>query len=162
MSKIIAGVIPVVVDNGKVLLLKRTKEPFVGYWALLGGKIEFGEHPEETAVRELKEETGIDAKVSKVKGILSEVVKDKDTGEDKWHFIMFMCEMEPEHTDAKSSDEGELRWFDMETIEEHKDEIVPSDLHIINKIIRKENEIPVHKSRMTTDGVKYYFEAFGE
>lgn len=162
MSKIILGTILIVIDEGKILFLKRTKPPFEGYWALPGGKIDFGEHPEETAVREIKEETGIDAKVVNIRGVLSEIVKDRKTGEKTGHYVMFICELKPLHTKTKSSEEGELRWFDLDKLEEHKDIIVPSDVHIVRKIVQQEKGIPVHKSHMTTDGVKYYFEAFGK
>ena len=47
--------------NGKVLMLKRpdTALSFPGRWSLVAGKMEKGESPEETAVREITEETGI-------------------------------------------------------------------------------------------------------
>lgn len=44
----------------KVSLIKRKKEPFVGMWAIPGGFMEGNETVEETAFRELKEETGIE------------------------------------------------------------------------------------------------------
>ena len=47
-------------DEGKVLLQKRGDS---GKWGFPGGAIELGETPEETAVRELKEETGLDVEV---------------------------------------------------------------------------------------------------
>lgn len=43
----------------KVALIKRKKEPFAGMWAIPGGFMEGNETVEETALRELKEETGI-------------------------------------------------------------------------------------------------------
>jgi 8-oxo-dGTP diphosphatase len=51
----------------KLLLIKRATVPFKGYWALPGGKAEPGETVEQTIVREVKEETGLDiAIISKV------------------------------------------------------------------------------------------------
>ena len=51
----------------KILLIKRATVPFKGYWALPGGKAEQGETVEQTIVREVKEETGLDiAIISKV------------------------------------------------------------------------------------------------
>lgn len=48
-------------DNDKILLIKRNNtSAFNGYWALPGGKIDDGENPEETIVREVKEETNLD------------------------------------------------------------------------------------------------------
>src|SRR3989338_4733181 len=44
----------------KVALIERKKPPFVGMWAIPGGFMEGDETVEETARRELKEETGIE------------------------------------------------------------------------------------------------------
>ncbi len=161
MTKIITGIIAAVVHNGKVLMLKRTKEPFIGYWALPGGKIDIGEHPEETAVREIKEETGIDAEVVNVRGVMSEFIRDKKTKENIGHFVMFVCEMKPLHTNMQASEEGELKWFDIEDIKEGN-RIVPSDVHIFHKIAMGEEGIPVHKSEILKEDEKYYLEAFGK
>ena len=46
--------------RGKVLLIRRGNEPFKGCWALPGGFMEMDEPIERCAVRELKEETGIE------------------------------------------------------------------------------------------------------
>jgi 8-oxo-dGTP diphosphatase len=46
-------------DPVKVLLVKRKAEPFAGWWALPGGFCSHGESVEETASRELMEETGL-------------------------------------------------------------------------------------------------------
>ena len=47
----------------RILLIKRSTPPFVGYWALPGGRSEPGEEVEATVVREVKEETGLDVTV---------------------------------------------------------------------------------------------------
>jgi 8-oxo-dGTP diphosphatase len=51
----------------KILLIKRATVPFRGYWALPGGRVDSGETVEQTIIREVKEETGLDvAVVSKI------------------------------------------------------------------------------------------------
>jgi 8-oxo-dGTP diphosphatase len=51
----------------EILLIKRRTVPFSGYWALPGGRVDPGETVEQTIVREVKEETGLDVTiVSKV------------------------------------------------------------------------------------------------
>jgi 8-oxo-dGTP diphosphatase len=54
-------------DN-KVLLIKRNTRPFVGYWALPGGRMDPGETLEQTVVREVNEETGLDVEIVSVVG----------------------------------------------------------------------------------------------
>jgi 8-oxo-dGTP diphosphatase len=49
--------------QNKILLIKRSTPPFVGYWALPGGRVDHGETVEQTIVREVKEETGLDVTV---------------------------------------------------------------------------------------------------
>jgi 8-oxo-dGTP diphosphatase len=49
--------------KNRIVLIKRTTPPFIGYWALPGGRAEPGENQEQTVVREVKEETGLDVKV---------------------------------------------------------------------------------------------------
>ena len=49
--------------NNRILLVKRATVPFRGYWALPGGKVDVGETVEETVVREVKEETGIEIEI---------------------------------------------------------------------------------------------------
>lgn len=55
----------------KLLLVKRNIEPKKGYWCLPGGFIELGETPEQSALRELKEETGLTGQIDRLFGVLS-------------------------------------------------------------------------------------------
>ena len=53
----------IVNPENKILLVKRLTPPFVGYWALPGGRSEKNESAEKTAIREAKEETGLEIKI---------------------------------------------------------------------------------------------------
>lgn len=63
-------------DN-KILLIKRNTIPFKGYWALPGGRMDYGENVEQTIIREVKEETGLDVTiVGKVGEYVEKGIKD--------------------------------------------------------------------------------------
>jgi 8-oxo-dGTP diphosphatase len=57
-GKTATAIIPYPED--KILLIKRDTVPFKGYWALPGGRMDSGEIIEQTCVREVKEETGLE------------------------------------------------------------------------------------------------------
>ena len=64
--------------NDEILLIKRKTRPFVGYWALPGGRMDLGETVEETIVREVKEETGLDVVIiSKIGEYVEKGFKDE-------------------------------------------------------------------------------------
>lgn len=65
-----------IIYTGKIVLIKRKKPPFKGYFALPGGFVEVGETVEEAAVREAKEETGLNVKLLKLLGVYSEPSRD--------------------------------------------------------------------------------------
>jgi 8-oxo-dGTP diphosphatase len=64
----------VIVEEGRLLLCRLSAfESSGGAWTLPGGGLEFGEHPEAGAVREVKEETGLDVELGELLEIQSEV-----------------------------------------------------------------------------------------
>ena len=66
----------VVRRGGSVVLVKRKKPPYEGYWALPGGLVEYGETVEEAVVREVKEETGLDVEIKGLVGVYSRPDRD--------------------------------------------------------------------------------------
>lgn len=67
--KLAAGIV-VEVSSG-VLLLRRGIEPAYGRWVFPGGFVDRGEHPEQAAVREAREEAGIEVSLDGLVGIYS-------------------------------------------------------------------------------------------
>ncbi len=66
---IVAGLIPQ--QSGKIFLLKRGIEPAKGTWTFPAGFVELGETVQEGAVRETKEETGLEVRCGELLGIYS-------------------------------------------------------------------------------------------
>lgn len=59
-----------------VVLIRRRNEPFKGQWCLPGGFVDVGESVEAAAVREMKEETGLDVEVGRLVGVYSDPERD--------------------------------------------------------------------------------------
>lgn len=67
--------IVILYGNG-VVLIKRKNYPYKDYWAIPGGFVEYGERVEEAAIREAKEETGLDVELIKLIGVYSDPKRD--------------------------------------------------------------------------------------
>ena len=95
--------------DDKTLMLYRNKREtdyHKGKWNGLGGKFELGETPEECAIRELKEESGLIAKKIVLKGHITFPMFD---GKDDWYvFVFTIPEFEGELIDCN---EGHLEWI---------------------------------------------------
>lgn len=126
--------IAAVIKDNKILLHKRIRGDYVGFLGLPGGKIQRGEHPSDTAVREIFEESGIKSAFKNHLGFVSEHLIEN--GEILHHFLLHICELEPEGTDIKiNTKEGSLDWFELNDIQNIKDQIIPSDFLMIKKIV---------------------------
>ncbi len=96
--------------GSKTLMLHRRKHVGKIYddkWNGLGGKMEPGETPEECAVREVREESGLEAKSLKLKGILTFPNFD---GVDDWMVFVYVVKKFSGNL-MKVSPEGDLEWI---------------------------------------------------
>lgn len=101
------GAIAVVRRGEKLLIAKRPPgKHLAGYWEFPGGRVEAGEKPEETVVRELIEETGLPIRVvSRGEPI------DWDYGEKQVHLDVFFCEA-ADAAEARAIGCDDVRWVE--------------------------------------------------
>lgn len=86
---------------------KKENDMHAGKWNGLGGKLEPGETPEACAIREIREESGLEASGPLMRGVLT--FPEFAKGEDWYAFVFEVNKFEGELID---SPEGDLRWVD--------------------------------------------------
>lgn len=72
-----------------VLLIRRGTKPLAGNWSIPGGKIEFCESAEDAALRELKEETAITARLVGLVDVVDGIFTSRTTGDVTRHYVLF-------------------------------------------------------------------------
>lgn len=86
--------------------IKKQNDMHAGKWNGLGGKLEPGETPEECALREIWEESGIKVKNLHWKGFLT---FPQFANQEDWYAFVFIADADQEM--IIDSNEGELRWI---------------------------------------------------
>ena len=127
-------VVTALLDQNRILLIKRARGDYAGLWGLPGGKVENDEHLSDAAIREVYEESGIRARFKSFLGLVSELLVEN--GRVVQHFLLHVCELVPGSVDITSDAEGRLEWFAIDELKGMKEEIIPSDYIVIEKIIK--------------------------
>jgi len=118
-SQPIVGVGAVIICNGKILLEKRKNEPGKGKWSVPGGLVELGESVEQTVMREVEEETGLEVEKPEHIDVVDNIIRD-ESGRVKYHFVIIDYFMKLKGGSLKAaSDAEELKWVSLGDVEKY-------------------------------------------
>jgi ADP-ribose pyrophosphatase YjhB (NUDIX family) len=105
------GIGAVIVEDGRVLLVRRGHEPLKGHWSLPGGVLEVGESLHAGLVREVKEETGLTVEPIELIELLDRIHRDGER--IRYHYVIadYLCRIAGGALQA-ASDADEVRWVE--------------------------------------------------
>jgi len=105
----LVGVGAVVVDEGRVLLVRRGREPLKGQWSLPGGMLELGESLTAGVAREVLEETGLNVEPIELIELLDRIHHEEERV--RFHYVIadYLCRVTGGILQA-ASDADDVRW----------------------------------------------------
>ena len=107
----LVGVGAVIVEEGRVLLVRRGSEPLLGHWTLPGGLLEVGEMLLAGVVREVREETGLTVEAIELIELVDRIVRDGERV--RYHYVIadYLCRVVGGTLQA-ASDADAARWVE--------------------------------------------------
>jgi ADP-ribose pyrophosphatase YjhB (NUDIX family) len=107
----IVAVGAIVVENGRVLMARRGKEPSYGLWSVPGGAVHLGEDLKTAARREIREELGVEVELTDVIELLERVTRDAE-GRVQYHYVIVDYLARLASGEPRPSPEAlEVRWI---------------------------------------------------
>ena len=112
----LVGIGAVILDQGRVVLVKRRLPPLAGEWSIPGGRLETGETLHQGVIREAREETGLTVEPAELLGVYDRLVRD-DSGRILYHYVLidFLCRRLAGELHA-GGDADDARWFSQEEV----------------------------------------------
>jgi ADP-ribose pyrophosphatase YjhB (NUDIX family) len=110
------GVGAIIIEAGRVVLVKRAHPPIQGQWSIPGGVLEIGEMVREAAIREAGEETGLIVEPGDLLGVYDRILRDPGH-RVQYHYVLidFLCRRVGGELHA-ASDAAEVGWFRREDL----------------------------------------------
>jgi 8-oxo-dGTP diphosphatase len=112
----LVGVGAIIIEDARVVLVKRAHPPLQAQWSIPGGVLEVGELVREAARREAREETGLTVEPGELLGVYDRVLRNAEQ-RVQYHYVLidFLCRRVAGDL-AAASDAAEVRWFTQEEL----------------------------------------------
>jgi 8-oxo-dGTP diphosphatase len=112
----LVGVGVIIIEDARVLLVKRAHPPLQAQWSIPGGVLEVGELIREAAIREAREETGLIVDPVELLGVYDRILRNPER-RVQYHYVLidFLCRKVGGELTA-ASDASEVRWFTREEL----------------------------------------------
>jgi 8-oxo-dGTP diphosphatase len=132
----LVGIGAIIIENARVVLVKRAHPPLQAEWSIPGGVLEVGELMREAAIREAHEETGLTVDPGELLGVYDRVLRDANQ-RVQYHYVLidFLCRRVAGDLVA-ASDAAEVRWFTREELPALK--LAEDTLEVIGKGFAKQ------------------------
>jgi 8-oxo-dGTP diphosphatase len=116
----LVGVGAVIIEDARVVLVKRAYPPLQAQWSIPGGVLEVGELVREAAIREAHEETGLIVEPADLLGVYDRVLRNLEQ-RVQYHYVLidFLCRRVGGELLA-ASDAAEVGWFTREELPQLK------------------------------------------
>ena len=107
----LVGIGSIIIENNRVLLVKRAHPPIQGQWSIPGGVLEVGELIRDAAIREVREETGLIVEPADLLGVYDRILRNPEK-RVQYHYVLidFLCRVVGGELQA-STDASDVRWF---------------------------------------------------
>jgi ADP-ribose pyrophosphatase YjhB (NUDIX family) len=107
----LVGVGAIIIEDSRVVLVKRLHPPLQSEWSIPGGVLEVGEMVRDAAIREAREETGLTVEPGELLGVFDRILRDPQQ-RVQYHYVLidFLCRRVAGDI-AAASDATEVRWF---------------------------------------------------
>src|ERR1022692_3874724 len=88
----LVGVGAIIIEDSRVLLVKRAHPPLQSQWSIPGGVLEVGELVREAAIREAREETGLIVEPGDLLGVYDRILRNAEK-RVQYHYVLidFLC-----------------------------------------------------------------------
>ncbi len=128
------GVGGVVVHEGRVLLIRRGKEPLYGRWVVPGGTVELGESLHEALVREMREETGLEVEPLELLTAFDRIEREGERVRYHYVIVDYLCRLRSGEARA-ASDALDVAWAKPEELERY--DLPAKALEVVQDALRR-------------------------